>query len=115
MSPIPALLILGVSALAVYWIWGALTRSKETSREEELREMARGLFGDDDSTALDSLYVSRFRMALRQRELDENFEETLRDTILIFNLRNRALEEELERESEFSVKEGDEDESRQLD
>lgn len=106
MNPILALVILAFSALAVYWLWSALTRGKKASREDELREMARAAFGAEDSTALDSLYVSRFRMALRQRELGENFEDTLRDTILIFNMRNHALESEIESESEFSVTEG---------
>ena len=115
MNPVLALVILACSALCVYWLWSVLTRGKEASREDELREMARAAFGAEDSSALDCLYISRFRMALRQRELGENFEDTLRDTILIFNMRNHALESELECESEFSVTEGGNDADRKLE
>ena len=106
MNPFLLLIVLGAAALAAYWLSGLLSRSKAASREEELLELARAMFGATDSAALRRLYDSRFRMALRERQLGAEFEDTLRDTILIFNLRNHALESEIEGESEFSITEG---------
>jgi nitrogen fixation-related uncharacterized protein len=99
---IAALVFAVIVILAVWWL---LASGDDTEREKQLLDRAEHEFGGTDSGALDRLYRAIHRRACAMRRLGRVDETVMHDMLLVFNLRNHALEVELERDSTFTITE----------
>ena len=103
LTMIVAFLVTAILAMIAIWWW--LASGPGAEREKQLLDRAEREFGGTDSEALDRLYRATYRRACAMKRLGQVDENVLTDMLLIFNLRNHALEIELERDSTFTITE----------
>ena len=98
-------LIFVAGSIAVYILIVVSRRSalkRDERRSDQLHNIARGRWpGLDRVTAFDLLYKETYKKMVEKRNRGENYEPLLKDSILIFNMRNEFIADEAERSSSF--------------